>query len=156
MGRRKSIKLGVDDSEFNDRLDNLACEPLDSPPDEENSANLEDEVLRSYFIEEQHSKRVQTQEEKDQDKHNLQMSLSRQLLIVLIVYLIVVLYIVMGNGVDHVIHFPFFGGSLPILKNLKNDPNVLMTLLGTTSANIIGLYLVVVKHLFPESKAKKD
>jgi hypothetical protein len=128
-------------------IDNLPSEPLDSPPYEKNGSSFEEKAVKSY---------CQTQEEKDQDKHDLQMSLSKQLLIVLIVYLIVVLYIVMGNGVDHVIHFPFFGWSLPILKNLKNDPNVLMTLLGTTSANIIGLYLVVVKHLFPEDKAKKD
>ncbi len=128
-------------------IDNLPSEPLDSPPYEKNGSTFEEKAVKSY---------CQTQEEKEQDKHNLQMSLAPQLLIVLIVYLIVVLYIVMGNGVDHVIHLPFFGWSLPILKNLKNDPNVLMTLLGTTSANIIGLYLVVVKHLFPEDKAKKD
>jgi hypothetical protein len=92
---------------------------------------------------------------KDED-HKYKLKLAGWLFGLLLVYLFVVLYIVMGNGVDHVIHLPLFGLYPAVLKNLNNDPNVLMTLLGTTSANIIGLYLVVVKSLFPESKAKKD
>ncbi len=153
--RKQKNKLELKDIDLN----NLPLEPLDLPLPEEYHPNDEDQISREYEKDDQIGRRIQTPEEKDQDKHNLQMSLSKNLLILLIMYLLLVLYIIVGNGVDHVIHWPFpipFLGYIPVVKNLKNDPNVLMMLLGTTSVNIIGLYLVVVKHLFPESKAKKN
>lgn len=130
-----SIEINLLDS-FLSKLD-LEHEKIDSPneSDDPQGALIELELrrreaeLKSYI-----------------DDQKAKQWLAPALFVGLIFYIAFILYIVLGNGVDHVIHLC----DVPILKNFRHDSSVLITLLGTTTANVIGLFVIVAKYFFPD------
>jgi hypothetical protein len=43
---------------------------------------------------------------------------------------------------------------LPTLREIKLSEAVLLALIGTTTANVLGLFVIVARYLFPDSRGK--
>jgi|GEM_PF-4525729 len=123
----------------------------------EDSINIEEDEEASYL--EDLKKRFEFEQAKDNHAFNLELKgleleysklnleiratdqvqknkIATQLFVLLIAYMVVVLGLVILVGMN---------------RFTISDP-VLMTLLGTTSINIIGLYAYVARYFFPSSK----
>ncbi len=68
---------------------------------------------------------------------------TRRIFVLIVVWLVVVLVILLFEGFHATVR----------AHNFQLSDNVLLALIGSTTANVLGVFIIVVHYLFPETKA---
>jgi hypothetical protein len=114
------------------KASNISPNDRDDPQGALGEFELQDSHVEKAKIAEELAEQKR-QNQRKVDDHQFKLWLAIGLFLLLVVYLGIVLCIVVANGVGCI----------------KNQEAVLISLLGTTSVNVIGLFVIVAKYFFP-------